>query len=151
MESVCLVMEAFDGYQDKFKYEIWGHSGDAHDLEFTRYDNPPANNKERLEILKTMHAHSQFCMSGDHTLEATRHAIKNIKKEEADEYFVVVLSDANLQRYGIPPAMLAEALNQDAEVNSFVIFIGSLGDQADRLKRSLPSGRSFVCLNTSDI
>ena len=57
---------------------------------------------------------------------------QNIKDDEADEYFVIVLSDANLQRYGIPPSMLTDVLNSDEEVNSFVIFIGSLGDQADR-------------------
>lgn len=37
-------------------------------------------------------AHAQFCMSGDHTLEGTEHAIKEIAKEEADEYFVIVLT-----------------------------------------------------------
>jgi len=151
MESACLVMEAFEGYKDKFQYEIWGHSGDGYDIEFVQFNQPPENNKERLKVLKEMHAHSQFCMSGDHTLEATRFAIKDIKQHEADEHFVIILSDANLQRYGIQPSSLADALQSDEEVKSFAIFIGSLGDQAERLKRSLPSGKSFVCLDTKDI
>ena len=56
-----------------------------------------------------MVAHSQFCMSGDHTLSATRRAIAEVVKEEADEHFVFVVSDANLERYGINPERLGEA------------------------------------------
>lgn len=79
-----------------------------------------------------MHAHSQFCMSGDYTLEATDTSIKDLAQEEADEHFLVVLSDANLERYGIRPERLANVLTSDPQVNAFVIFIGSLGDQAER-------------------
>jgi hypothetical protein len=35
---------------------------------FTRVNHSPSNDKERLDVLKNMHAHAQFCMSGDHTL-----------------------------------------------------------------------------------
>ena len=79
-----------------------------------------------------MHAHSQFCMSGDHTLEATQHAISCLAKEESDESIVIILSDANLERYGIRPEALAKVLMSNPEVNAFAIFIGSLGDQAVR-------------------
>lgn len=79
-----------------------------------------------------MHAHSQFCISGDHTIEAAEEAIKKIKEEEADEHFVIVLSDANLDRYGIRPKHLTEVLTMDEDVNAYIIFIGSLGNQAQR-------------------
>lgn len=79
-----------------------------------------------------MHAHSQFCMSGDYTLEATEASIKELVREEADEHFVIVLSDANLERYGICPEHFAQVLTSDPQVNAFAIFIGSLGDQAER-------------------
>ena len=79
-----------------------------------------------------MHAHSQFCMSGDTTLEATRHAINTLSKEEADERFLIVLSDANFDRYGISPARFGQILRSDEKVNAYAIFIGSLGDQAVR-------------------
>jgi von Willebrand factor A domain-containing protein 8 len=82
--------------------------------------------------VQALHAHSQFCISGDSTLEAAKHAIEQITKEDVDEKFVIVLSDANLERYGIPPKKLSEILSMDDEVNAFVIFIGSLGDQAQR-------------------
>ena len=49
----------------------------------------------------------QFCWSGDHTLEATQQAIAEAAAAPSDEeQFVFVVSDANLQRYGIPPQAL---------------------------------------------
>ncbi|MGH0149692.1 UNVERIFIED_CONTAM: hypothetical protein FKN15_025915 [Acipenser sinensis] len=136
---------------DSLQYDIVGHSGDGFDIELVRCDKIPKNNKERLKVLKTMHAHSQFCMSGDYTLESTEHAVKEIAREEADEYFVIVLSDANLERYGISPDRFAQALTCNPQVNAFAVLIGSLGDQAVRLQRTLPAGRSFVAMDTKQI
>lgn len=79
-----------------------------------------------------MHAHSQYCMSGDNTLEATQHAITTLAKENTDESIVIILSDANLERYGIPPQQFGKLLTSCPEVNAYAIFIGSLGDQATR-------------------
>ncbi|KAF1383000.1 hypothetical protein PFLUV_G00149690 [Perca fluviatilis] len=151
MEAVCMVMEALESYEHKFKYDIIGHSGDGYDIELVRADKVPKNNKQRLKVLKTMHAHSQFCMSGDYTLEGTEASIRELAREEADEHFVVVLSDANLERYGIRPERFAQALTSDPQVNAFAIFIGSLGDQAERLQKTLPAGRSFVAMDTKQI
>ncbi|XP_073701902.1 von Willebrand factor A domain-containing protein 8 [Garra rufa] len=151
MEAVCMVMEALENYEHKFKYDIMGHSGDGFDIDLVRCDKVPKNNKERLKVLQTMHAHSQFCMSGDYTLEGTEHAVNVLANEEADEHFVIVLSDANLERYGISPDRFAHALTSNPQVNAFAIFIGSLGDQADRLQRTLPAGRSFVAMDTKQI
>ena len=77
-----------------------------------------------------MIAESQFCWAGDHTVEATRTAIEHVTREVGDEYFVIVLSDANFSRYGIKPKHFATLMNSDPRVNVFAIFIGSLGDQA---------------------
>ena len=74
-------------------------------------------------------------MSGDHTLEATEHAVRTLSEEEADEHFVIVLSDANFDRYGIRPQRFAQVLTSNEDVNAYVIFIGSLGDQANRLEK----------------
>ena len=82
--------------------------------------------------LQRMHAHAQFCMSGDNTLEAAKFSIEDITNKEGDEYFVIVLSDANLDRYAISPARFSQILNSDEQVNAYAIFIGSLGDQAER-------------------
>lgn len=52
LEAVVLVMEAFEGFEDKIKYDIIGHSGEEHKIVFVPRENPPKNNKERLEIIR---------------------------------------------------------------------------------------------------
>lgn len=52
LEAVVLVMEAFEGFTDKIKYDILGHSGDTDKIEFVQFNNPPKNNKERLDIIR---------------------------------------------------------------------------------------------------
>ncbi len=72
-----MVMEALEGYSEKFKYDLVGHSGEESAIPFV-LNREPKNEKERLEVLKTMHAHAQFCWSGDHTLQATHTAINDL-------------------------------------------------------------------------
>ena len=151
MEASVMVMEAFSGYEGKFQYDIVGHSGDDYDIVFVKHTQPPADNKRRLEVIKTMHAHSQFCMSGDNTLQATQQAIASLAKEDSDESIVVVFSDANFDRYGIRPESFAKILTSNPNVNAFAIFIGSLGNQAVSLTKRMPSGRAFVCMDLKDI
>lgn len=81
-----------------------------------------------------MHAHSQFCLSGDNTLEAIQSAIRSLEKEENefDEGIIIALSDANLSRYRISPRQLSDTLQLSDKVSAYAIFIGSLGDQAVR-------------------
>lgn len=147
LEAVVLVMEAFHGHESRFQYDVVGHSGEASSVTFVHSKSPPANNKERLDIIRTMHAHAQFCWSGDNTLEAIHSAVSSLSEEDCDEGIVVALSDANLSRYAIPPQELTKALTSDPRVDAYVIFIGSLGDQATRLVRALPAGRGFVCMD----
>ena len=79
-----------------------------------------------------MIAESQFCWSGDHTIEATRSAMRKIAETKAEQRYVIVLSDANFSRYGIKPSDFAKLMVSDPLVNVYAIFIGSLGDQAQR-------------------
>ncbi|XP_063587792.1 von Willebrand factor A domain-containing protein 8-like [Penaeus indicus] len=147
LEATLMVMEAFEGFENKFQYEVYGHSGEDVAVPLVDKNSVPRDNKQRLDVLKTMQAHSQFCLSGDHTLEAAREAVTQIAKEETDESFVILLSDANLERYGIRPRELANALTAEPSVHTYAIFIGSLGDQAERLTKALPAGHSFVCMD----
>eukprot|EP00057_Strongylocentrotus_purpuratus_P027672 XP_011682146.1 PREDICTED: von Willebrand factor A domain-containing protein 8 [Strongylocentrotus purpuratus] len=151
LQAICMAMEAFEGYEEKFAYDIVGHSGETCDEIFLKSDKVPKNNNERLKVLRNLHAHAQFCLSGDNTVEAAKTAIQDITKEEADEYFVIILSDANLDRYGISPKVLSRVMQQDEDVNAYAIFIGSIGDQAGRLVRNLPAGHGFVCMDTKTI
>lgn len=88
----------------------------------------------------------------DHTFEATKHAIREIGKEEADDHFVIVLSDANFDRYGLSPKAYSRILLEtDPKVNAYCIFIGTLGDQAAHLKKNLPFNKAFVCMDTQQV
>merc|ERR1719270_2866032 len=152
LESSLMVMEALEGYGERIVYDVIGHSGEDNNVPFVSHLKSPENNRERLAVLKEMHAHSQFCMSGDDTLSATVLAIRELthKAEEYDESFVIVLSDANFDRYGISPSNFGKILRNE-QVCAYAIFIGSLGDQADRLTSRMPAGKAFVCLDTKRI
>lgn len=68
------------------------------------FGKPPENRKHRMDVLQKMVAHAQFCMSGDHTVEAMEKAIQRVAQgDESDQNIVVVVSDANFERYGILP------------------------------------------------
>ncbi|CAB0011014.1 unnamed protein product [Nesidiocoris tenuis] len=151
LEAVVMVMESLEGYESKVLYDIVGHSGDSKCIKFVDKSKPPANNKERLELIRTLHAHSQFCMSGDYTVEAAEHAVKSLAEEDCDEGIVVIMSDANLSRYSIQPKELMAAMASDLRVEAFVVFIGSLGDEATRLVNSLPAGKAFVCMDLTNL
>lgn len=85
-------------------------------------------------------------------MEAIELAAHRLAKEsDVDERFVIAFSDANLDRYGIKPQHLARAMQLEENVNVFLIFIGTLGAQAERLKAQLPSGKTFVIQDTSQM
>lgn len=132
LEAVVMVMEAFEGFEKKILYDIVGHSGEGWEIPFVSAGNPPKTDKERFETIRMMHAHSQFCWSGDSTVKAIKEAVNTLSNEEYDNSIVVVLSDANLSRYGIQPRELAVALmNGEPKVKGHVLFIGSLEEEAD--------------------
>ena len=104
LEAALLVMEGFEGFETRFDYSIVGHSGDSNCIQLVDFGRPPKNEKERMQILQKMIAHSQYCQSGDNTLEAMGKAIVDIARphhdEDEDDHIVVGVSDANLARYG---------------------------------------------------
>ena len=72
--------------------------------------------------------------------------------ENYDESILIVVSDANLDRYGISPSSFGRVLNRgEDKVQSYVIFIGSLGNQAEVLLSKLPAGKGFVLENSSKL
>ena len=151
LEAATMILESFKGYGHKFALKFKGHSGSTDDVTIVDPNKLPQNDGERLDVLRAMNAHSASCDSGDHTLEATALAIKEIVKEPGDEYFVFLLSDANLEQYAITPGHLKKLLELDQRVNVFILFIGSIGDQARRLREELPSDKVFVTLDTREI
>jgi len=153
LQTAVLLFEAFEGFEHRYRYSLVGHSGDTEALPLVEYGAPPANEKERLKLIQRMAVHTQFCNSGDHTLEATYAAIDEVASRlpEADEAFVFLLSDANLERYGVRPQQLATALTSNHKVHAHAIFLSSLGGAAERLQASLPPGRGSICLDAADL
>ena len=93
-----------------------GHSGESPEVPFVREHDPPANESDRLRVLREMHAHSQFCYSGDHTLQATQKAIDTLAQmEDSDERCVPCLS------------LFPTAGSQPPEIiiTNFAAFVGS--------------------------
>lgn len=123
LETVCMIMESFHGYETKYSFSIAGHSGDTAHVPYVDYEKPPSGPKERLNILQKMKVHTEYCASGDSTVEALRLGMKYVVEKEADDYFVFLVSDANLSRYNISPKVLAEWMNSD-KVGFVKFFFG---------------------------
>jgi hypothetical protein len=137
------------------QYSLSGHSGDAEFIPFVQPGQEPRNESERFMILQSMIAHSQFCMSGDHTLEAIDAAVTRVIDATKDESvgsqrYVIVVSDANFRRYGISSKRLTQAMTRDPRVQVHLVLIASLGDEASKTARALPDGQCHVCDGSSD-
>ncbi|KAI8350392.1 AAA domain-containing protein [Blakeslea trispora] len=150
MEVALMLMEAFRGFEHKFAYKIVGHSGDGANIEFVTPGKYPKSEKEEFEIISKMRAHSQYCLSGDNTLGAASHSMRDIIEQEADDYFVVVLSDANIAQYNIHPNDIARILKSDDRVTAQMIFIGSIQNQAEQLKKALGS-HAHICVENKEL
>jgi hypothetical protein len=113
------------------------------------------NEKDKMAVLEKMVAHSQFCMPGDHTLQATEIAVNRALQgaEEGDntQRIVIVLSDANFYRYGIEPKDLSRLMRKSEKVKVHMILIASLGDEAEEVARQLPLGYAHLCSESSDL
>lgn len=113
------------------------------------------NERDKMSTMEKMVAHSQFCQPGDHTLQATEIAIKRVLEgaEEGDntQRMVIVLSDANFDRYGIDPADLSRIMRKSDKVKVHMILIAGLRDEADSVAKALPLGYAHLCNESSDL
>ena len=50
LESCLMVMEALEGYGERIKYDIVGHSGEDNDIPFVPILKAPENDMERLKV-----------------------------------------------------------------------------------------------------
>ncbi|ETN04638.1 hypothetical protein PPTG_14469 [Phytophthora nicotianae INRA-310] len=151
LETSLMIMESFAGFERELDYCVMGHSGDSPEIPFVEFGAPPKDRKERLRVLEKMVAHTQYCRSGDHTVEAVERGVQRLAALEGDDRFVFVVSDANLERYGIEPRYLGRKLLAEPGVQAHALFIASFADEAERIRRELPAGRGHVCLDTSDL
>jgi von Willebrand factor A domain-containing protein 8 len=57
-------MESFRGFEHKFQYRFFGHSGDGPAIDLMGNKPSPRNEKEMFAILTKMQAHAAYCISG---------------------------------------------------------------------------------------
>ena len=161
LEAVLLILEAMPSpgsgsSGSTVEYALTGHSGDRAEIPFLDFDqSKPSQEGERFAILESLAAHAQYAQSGDYTLKATELAIRRVVEgtefEEQAERFVFVVSDANFERYGISPKTLSKVMMQDPRVQTHLILIASLGNEAEEIARFLPAGRVHIAFENKDL
>jgi len=158
LEATLLVMESMPvDPSSPLQYSLSGHSGDSYDISLVPFDGvKPADEADKYGILEEMVAHSQYCISGDYTVRATEHAITSIvdsQDDEGTERYVIVVSDANFERYGIQASGLAAMMRKDSKVKAHLILIASLGGEAEQVVKEMAvcKGQVHTCYNTSDL
>lgn len=158
LEVAAMVMESFEGRLENsgLEYALVGHSGDASRLPLVEFGKPPGTRKEKLAVLENMAVHAQYCMTGDHTREATQQAVEELaayqhQTMEDGNDFVFVVSDANFQRYRIDPRDLGEALVKHPTVRGHIFLIANLGDEASYSVQDMPVGRGHLCLDLQSL
>ncbi|KAL7546025.1 hypothetical protein ACHAWF_009370 [Thalassiosira exigua] len=143
LEATLMVMESLrdDG---RFNLHIIGHNGSSAKIPLV---NPETQLDEatQLRVLECMVANTQYTYAGDNTVEAISLAVQEAKKGE----LVIVISDANLERYHITVDDLAPL--QDPHVHAHLVFIASLDDEADELASRIPNERAQVCFQSSQL
>ena len=127
-----------------------GHSGSGPRTSLATFGQPPTTPAELEAMARKMRQHAQGCSSGDSTLDAVSLAVEEVAKCDADDYFVFVLSDANLGRYDVQPEELGARLRSDERVNGYAIFVAEPG-AAEWMKTELPFGHGFVCLEMDSL
>lgn len=151
MQTAVMLMETFDRLSRKEKYvwDIYGHSGDGPDIPLVEADKPPTELKERWKVAEKMYMVPQYAFAGDFTVEAIAKGVAEVAKYDADDWFVIAITDANFSRYGITPEELTNAMKRDPKVHTALICIGE-GAEATWITKRLP-GRGFRVANTGDI
>jgi hypothetical protein len=145
-QTAAMVMEAIAGFEHKFEYKMVGHSGSGPALPLVEFGQPPTTEAARYEVIERMVRHAGSCATGDASLDSTALAVKEVVEQQADDYFVFLLSDANLGRYNVKPEELGRELRADERVNAYAIFVAEPGAAA-WMSEELPFGHGFVCLD----
>ncbi|KAF8056895.1 AAA domain-containing protein, partial [Lyophyllum atratum] len=147
METAAMLMETFERLSRKEKY-VWD-SGDGPDIPLVLADKPPTELRDRWKVVEKMAMIPQYAFAGDYTVEAIEKGVNDVGKYDADDWFVIAITDANFGRYQITPEHLAQAMKRNPKVHTALICIGE-GAEAAWITKSLP-GRGFRVGNTADI
>ncbi|KAJ6481917.1 AAA domain-containing protein [Mycena sanguinolenta] len=151
METAVMLMETFDHLSRKEKYvwDMYGHSGDGADIQLVDALKPPTEMKDRWKVVEKMLMIPQYAFAGDYTVEAIEKGVKDVAAFDADDWFVIAITDANFGRYLIKPEDISRAMRRDPKVHTALVCIGE-GAEATWIPKSIP-GRGYRVTNTADI
>ncbi|KAJ3534193.1 hypothetical protein NM688_g7173 [Phlebia brevispora] len=151
METAVMLMETFPRLtrQDKYVWDMYGHSGDSPDIPLIEANAPPTEIRDRWKVLEKMDLTTQYTFAGDYTVEAIEKAVTEVAKFDADEWFVITVTDANFGRYNITAEELKRAMIREPKVKTALICIGE-GAEVTWVPKYLP-GLGFRVSNTADI
>ncbi|KAM0790964.1 hypothetical protein ACM66B_004269 [Microbotryomycetes sp. NB124-2] len=153
LESAVLILEAFGSRisrKDKYRLDLVGHSGEEVVIPLVPVDtHTKMHEGDRFKVVQKMALVSQYCWAGDHTLEAIEKAVETVAQDDADDWFVIAITDANFSRYGITAADLKRVMNANAKVKTALVAIGE-GAEVTWLPKVLP-GQAHRVANTGDI
>jgi hypothetical protein len=143
LEATLMMMDTMRD-DKRFSFNIIGHNGSSAEIPLV---NPktPLDEATQLKVLECMVANTQYTYAGDNTVRAIDLAVAGAAKGE----LIIVISDANLERYDISVDDLSPL--QSPNVHAHLIFIGSLGDEASHLANIIPNNRAQVCFDSSQL
>ncbi|TFK81956.1 hypothetical protein K466DRAFT_501194 [Polyporus arcularius HHB13444] len=146
METAVMLMETFDRLTRKEKY-VWD-SGDSAVIPLVEAGEQ-LDIRDRWKVVDKMEMITQYTFAGDFTVEAIDKAVTEVAKFDADDWFVIALTDANFGRYNITAEDLQRVMNRNPKVHTALICIGE-GAEASWIPKNLP-GRGYRVSNTADI
>ncbi|KAJ6453645.1 AAA domain-containing protein [Mycena vitilis] len=151
METAVMLMETFDrlSHKEKYVWDMYGHSGDGPDILLVDALKPPTEMKDRWKVVEKMSMVPQYAFAGDYTVEAIEKGVKDVGAFDADDWFVIAITDANFGRYLIKPEDISRAMRRDPKVHTALICIGE-GAEATWIPKAIP-GRGYRVSNTADI
>jgi len=143
LEATLMMMESLRDDR-RFDLHIIGHNGSSSKIPFVDPDTS-LDEATQLKVLECMIANTQYTYAGDNTVESIARAVDEATKDD----LIIVISDANLERYDIRVEDLQPLQSKD--VHAHLIFIGSLGDEAAELANRIPNERAQVCFESSQL
>ncbi|KAH7919391.1 hypothetical protein BV22DRAFT_1199497 [Leucogyrophana mollusca] len=151
LETAVMLMESFGrlSRKDKYSWDMYGHSGDEPLIPLVDTDKYPVNVRDRWKVIEKMNLVTQYAFSGDYTVEAIEKGVTEVAKFDADDWFVIAITDANFGRYQITPEEVKRVMLRDPKVHTALICIGD-GAEVPWITKELP-GRAFRVSNTADI
>jgi MoxR-like ATPase len=162
MMATLMLLEGFSGVpstrgeRTALTFDVSGHSGDNAHIDLKRALDGQTSEQDAWRIVQSVAVHPQMCWSGDNTLEAAALATTQLHTQTmkaGDRGIVVLISDANLRRYGIAPREVAQLIERAASkrVALHFLFIADFNDEAGSLTRELPSGFAHTCRDVAQL